>query len=285
MTTEFLIIMTRCNLDLFPGKFPFFVNLILKIGFRGWRDLVQELGLLKWAELHVSSLKMVADVLKSNFFLFIGTLYISLDEEYLYDVDDNITEMLTLISSSKACHLKCLKISRLRVDPDALGKAVCNVPTAEIDKIYWKSSGELEHFLNQIISSESLKLQSLIIKTNLKKDDGILLGIDPFLLGIVAVKMKYLKASVDVRTAEAILVLIGQCMDVKLQDLILDIWIRQNLDFYDIYEDEIIMAETKVDNLIIRILSVQGDDIACGHHRPTPYCASCGKGFYLLDYI
>merc|ERR1712126_128581 len=86
---------------------------------RGWRCLVQELGLMKCAELMVSSPEMVEEVLENDLFLAVGTLYLTLDYGD-FDADewekanDNLTKMFTTISQRSDSPLECLKLHGLQ---------------------------------------------------------------------------------------------------------------------------------------------------------------------------
>ena len=113
---------------------------------------MQDLGLMKCAELYVSSKRMMEEVLENNLFLGVGTLYLSLDygdydDDEWDDINDNINKMFTAISESESSPLDCLKVSGLQVDPEALGKVVCLIPTVEVEEIQWSSSEELVDFL------------------------------------------------------------------------------------------------------------------------------------------
>ena len=177
-------------------------------------------------------------LLQSNLFMSIGTLHIAGDtceseqyhnyhEKELACAYDTIDGMLYSIAESTVHQLKCLKMSGTNPNPDALGKAVCKIPTVEIDEVIFRTSDDLEHFLNQIISCESLVLQSFTFNYGLfrsTKGTRVLNGIDQRLLSLVAVKMKYFKISVDVNLAEAILLSIGECKDIQLQDLELEVF-------------------------------------------------------------
>ena len=94
-------------------------------------------------------------------------------------------------------------------------------------------------------------------------------GIDQTLLGLVAVKMKYFKISVDVNLAVAILLSIGECKDIQLQYLELELWTNQieqksnggklskgiissKKDFMDFFQEEIKVAQSKLKSFTIR---------------------------------
>jgi len=272
---------------------------------RGWRDLVQDLGLMKCAELYVSSKRMMEEVLENNLFLGVGTLYLSLDygdydDDEWDDINDNINKMFTAISESESSPLDCLKVNGLQVDPEALGKVVCLIPTVEVEEIQWSSSEDLEHFLNKILECESPVLESLTFKNDLfgsMEEEEVLTGVDPTLLGNVAVKMRSFKFTGDVRFTEAILQSISEEEDVKLQDLQLDVWLShgswgrkkknkikkmakyQNVhdreDFYEVYEEELETIESKLKSVEIRIDGYKDDEIGCDHDYPKPWCDSC----------
>ena len=97
---------------------------------------------MKCAELMVSSPEMLEDVLENNLFLAVGSLYLTLDygdfDEY-EEVSDNMTKMFTAIAESRNSQLQCLQLHELVVDPKALGKAVCVLPTVEIAEICWRN--------------------------------------------------------------------------------------------------------------------------------------------------
>ena len=237
---------------------------------------------------------VVEECLGSNLFLSVGTLYISTDyddydDPYGFDDDDSdpfdpfVTEMLSDIYKADNLPLECLKLSGRQVDPDALGKAVCKISVVELNELGWLGPYELELFLKQIIACEDLVLKSLTLKTSMGSwfdDDDMfdipdaLLRINPNLLGLVAVRMKYFKARVTVEMAEAILLVICESKYVELQDLQLYVWLLENNndrrnvtkkmrlrhqeieereDFVDIYEEEMEIIKSKVKNVIIRV--------------------------------
>jgi len=189
---------------------------------------------------------------------------------------DTVNGILVSIAEATDCNLPSLKISGVNTNPEALGKAVCKIPNVEITEVIFRTAEDLEQFLSQIISCscDSLVLQSLTFNYGLfrsTKKDKVLSGIDPRLLGLVAVKLQHFKVHVDVRLAEAVLLSIGECSDSKLQYLELDVWnkwasyygdetivrdkyqsIQKRKQFENIFKEEIEIAESKLKSLTIR---------------------------------
>ena len=86
-------------------------------------------------------------------------------------------------------------------------------------------------------------------------------------------------------------------MDIKLQVLELDVWIpgdpwgrrkkknyggfdryknvHEREDFYDVYEEELEVVESKLKSLTIRINGYKDDEVGCDHDYPKPWCEWC----------
>jgi len=287
---------------------------------RGWRDIVQKLGLLKSAQLLITrenqdirTRYIVEDCLGSNLFLSVGTLYISTEDDYEDEYDDEdeddefdrfdyyVTEMLTDLHQADNIAVKCLKLGGRPIEPDALVKAVCKIPTVELNELEWLGSHNLEQFLNEILNCKSLVLESFTLRTFLESSSFLgrpvdpLVQINPNLLGLVAVRMKEFKARVIVKIAEAILIVISECRDVKLQDLELDVWSLEHEeneeDIYDLCEEEIKIVKSKIKNFTIRTYEEDSLDedqeeapgvwtqsefeTGCDHDYIKPWCDSC----------
>jgi len=258
---------------------------------RGWRDFVQDYGLLRGTEMLINTewieYDKAEDLLESNLFMSVGKLYISGDNDFQhcycnsgrYNVMskcqcDTVNGILVSIAEATDCNLPSLKISGVNTNPEALGKAVCQIPDVEIDEVIFRSSEDLEQFLSQIISCDSMVLQSLTFNYGLfrsTKKDKVLNGIDPRLLGLLATKVYHFKMHVDVRLAEAVLLFIGECSDNKLQFLELDVWnkwatfygdetkiidkyqsVQKRKQFVKVFKEEIKIVESKLRRLTIR---------------------------------
>ena len=295
---------------------------------RGWRDLVQNLGLMRCAELLVDSREKAKQLLKGDLFTGVGTLYISgsvdlnvdftgfeddLKDDEGHSYNDYLNEMLTCISECDETKLNTLKISYTQVNPDVLGEVVCKMSSVELEDVGWKTSENLEHFLQKIINCQSLSLQSLTYKDFCIEDCDIWRDTDPYLLGIVAVKMKEFRVTANVIIADALVKTIVECRDLKLEVFKLDVawmfpWIpdtsgivyeercfnvHSGSDFYRIYKAEIADLKSKLKSLTLtfnRGFEDDDDDYdyegldygiasfglgSCDHDRIVPWCDWC----------
>ena len=134
---------------------------------------------MRCAELLVDSREKAKQLLRGDLFTGVGTLYISgsvdlnvdytgfeddLKDDEGHSYNDYLNEMLTCISECDETKLDTLKISYTQVNPDVLGEVVCKMSSVELEDVGWKTSENLEHFLQKIINCQSLSLQSLTYK-------------------------------------------------------------------------------------------------------------------------
>lgn len=202
--------------------------------FRGWKDLVHELGVFGFVAILIRSSFFVRKVLESRFFVHVGGLHIGEAVEHCCDVvyNRNLTDLLRVISWNKN-ELHTLKINGTKPNPDVLANAISKIRYVELTNLRL-TANDLKRIYKKIVTCKTLITECFVFEhtgPNPTEAATTMLKTDPELFAEVAVRLKVFGAVVDRRLAKAILDKVYDCPGRKLEVLILDVRAIRSLNY------------------------------------------------------